>query len=133
MTRFAALLLVLVACAPSDEGVPCAEYAASSVTLSVVGPDGAPLVATITATDADGQQVEVQCADGGDAETCTEWSVGWEVDGEITIEASADDGCNTGTGSVVVDVPLTEDECHVVTQTATLTVDEWTDLDCGER
>lgn len=131
MTRLAALLL-LVACAPTEEGVMCAEYAASSVSLSVVGPDGAPLVATITATDEDGAAVQVDCVGGGAAETCTEWTVGWEVDGEITIVASAYDGCNYGEGSVVVDVPLTEDGCHVVPQEATLTVDEWTDLDCGE-
>ena len=90
-----------------------------------------PLVATVTAVDADGNDVDVSCADGSDGTTCTDWIVGYEVEGEIVVTADAYDGCNDGTGSVTVDVPLDEDGCHVVQQEATLSVDEWTDLDCG--
>ncbi len=121
------LLLSLVAC-PTE--VACTDLAAASALVHVVGPTGDPLVATVTATDADGNDVDVHCADVS-TDTCTDWVVGYEVQGEITITADADDGCNTGTGSVTVDVPLDDDGCHVVQQEATLEVAEWTDLDCG--
>lgn len=134
MPRFFALSAALVALASlpgCEEPLACDTSATASALVHVVGPDGGPLAATVTAVDADGNEVDVMCADGDDAATCTSWVVGWEVEGEITISASASDGCNTGTGSVTVDVPLEESGCHVVTQEAELVVDAWTDLDCG--
>lgn len=128
MIRFFLFLPLLAGC---PMGKMCTDLAAASALVHVVGPDGAPMVATVTAVDADGNDVEVTCADGSDGTDCTDWIVGYEVEGEIVITADANDGCNDGTGSVTVDVPLDEDECHVVQQEATLTVDEWTNLDCG--
>ncbi|MFZ5481835.1 MAG: hypothetical protein ACOZNI_34055 [Myxococcota bacterium] len=120
-------LLIALAC---YEETACTDLAAASSLVHVVGPDGEPLVAEISAVDEDGNPVEATCA-GADPEACTNWIVGYEVAGEIEITATADDGCNTGTGVVIVDVQMDEDGCHVVQQEATLTVDEWTDLDCG--
>jgi hypothetical protein len=71
----------------------------------------------------------VVCA-GADPDACTDWVVGYEVSGEITISAEAYDGCNYGNGSLVVDVPTDDTGCHVAHQEATLSVLEWTDLDC---
>lgn len=120
-------LLFLVAC-PSSE--ICTDLAAASSLIHVVDTEGNPLVAEIIAVDADGNDVEATCA-GADVDACTDWIVGYEIQGEITIAAEVYDGCNTGTGTVTVDVPLDDTECHVVQQEATLVVDEWTDLDCG--
>lgn len=121
-------LLLLLAC-PAPEEVLCTDMAAASALVHVVGPTDEPLVAEVTAVDADGNDVEVVCA-VEDTESCTDWTVGYEVAGEITISAEAYDGCNYGNGVVVVDVPMDEDGCHVVMQEATLHVDEWTDIGC---
>ncbi len=122
------MLLLLAACFADEQA--CTTLAAASALVHVVGPDDQPLVAELSAVDADGNDVSVECADGGT--DCTDWIVGWEVEGEITITADADDGCNTGTGVVVVDVPLDESGCHVVQQEATLAVTDWTDIGCPE-
>ena len=123
-----ALLPLLAAC---EEAVRCSVEARPSALVHVVDPSGNPVVATVLAVDADGNEVFVGCAEGGDAATCTTWSVGVEDAGAITVSASVYDGCNDGTGSVVLDVPLDEVGCHVVTQEAQLVIEAWTDLDCG--
>lgn len=128
----ALLLALFPGCA--DEQV-CTDLAAVSAQVAVVDEDGVtPLVATVTATDEAGRAVEVSCADATvDAAACTEWIVGYEVSGRITIHGEATDECgNTGTGDVVVDVPMDDAGCHVVQQSATLTIAEWTDLGCPD-
>lgn len=117
------LLALFTGC---DTSVACTDLAVASATVEVVGP-----VASLTATDEDGNDVAVECADSVDASACTTWIVGQEVAGVIHIEASAYDGCNTGYGEVDVTVEMDADGCHVVTETATLTIDTWTDNDCG--
>jgi hypothetical protein len=130
MSRLALLLAPLPLLSACVE-VACDDYAAASALVSVVGEDGStPLVAVVTAEDGEGNPVDVSCA-GADPDACTEWIVGYEVEGQITVRAEADDGCNLGTGTLVLDVPMDEDGCHVVQQEGTLVVDEWTDLDCG--
>jgi hypothetical protein len=114
------------------EEVACTDLAAASARIDVVGPTGDPLVAELSATDEDGDDVTVECADGADPSSCTTWIVGYEVSGTLHIEATADDGCNTGYGEVDVTVEKDADGCHVVMETATLAVEEWTDLACGE-
>ena len=128
MTRLLPFVLFLAACPPAE--LVCTDLAAASSLIHVVDADGAPLVAEVTAVDADGNTVEPTCADA-DPENCTNWIVGYEVEGVIEIHAEVYDGCNTGTGSVTVDVPIDESGCHVVQQEADLVVSEWTDLDCG--
>lgn len=122
-------MLLLLACASAEPGVACTEIAAASSLIHVVDESGAPLVAEIAAVDEEGNAVTAECAN----EACTDWIVGYEVVGEITITVNAYDGCNYGTGVVVVDVPLDEEGCHVVQQEATLEVGEWTDLGCFEE
>ncbi len=122
------LALALAAC--TAPGTMCTDYAAASTLVHVVGEDGStPIVAEITAVDEDGNPVEATC-DGPDPDACTDWIVGYEIAGRITISAEAFDGCNYGNGTVTVDVPMDEDGCHVVQQEVTLTVGEWTDLGC---
>lgn len=123
------LLATLLACA-SDPPVACTEMAVASVQLDVVGPDGLPLDTEVTATDASGAPVEVMCADGDTGGFCSHFVVGYEVAGAIHIHAQAFDGCNTGTGDVDVTVALDASGCHVVTQSVTLPVSDWTDMAC---
>lgn len=128
---FALLPLLSIAGCGDEEGV-CTEEAVSSVDVHTVDRDGVTeLVAEVTATDADGNSVEATCAEADTGAGCSHWIVGWEVAGEITIHATGTDGCNSGSGQATVTVEMDEAECHVVTQELTLTLDEWTDLDCG--
>jgi hypothetical protein len=128
MSRLLPFFLFLAAC-PSGE-TACTDLAAASSLIHVVDAEGNPLVAEVVGEDADGNVVEATCADA-DPANCTNWIVGYEVEGVIVVRAEADDGCNTGTGEVTVDVPIDADGCHVVQQEADLVVSEWTDLDCG--
>ena len=128
---FALVPLLSLAGCDAGEKLVCTEEAVSSVSVRTVGPDGEDIPSDVTATDADGNPVEATCADADTAGGCSRWTVGWEVAGDITIHATASDGCNTGTGEATVTVEMDESGCHVVTQDLTLAVDEWTDLDCG--
>lgn len=126
------LLLALFAGCSTEPQV-CSDFLAFSATIDVVDENGDPIVATVTATDEDGNDVTVRCADGSDTgDTCTTWIVGEEVAGKISIHAEATRDCNTGTGDLEVDVPMDDQECHVVGQTGTLSVTDWTDLGCLE-
>lgn len=126
----AVILAALLACTPVSEPHMCTEIAVSSVMLDVVGPDGAPLAAEVTATNAAGTPVDVMCAEPDSGSDCTRFVVGYEVSGPIHIHAQAFDGCNTGQGDVDVTIAMDEAGCHVVTRSVTLAVDEWTDLAC---
>ena len=124
------LLLALFA-GYSTEPQVCTDLLAFSATIDVVDENGDPIFATVTATDEDGAAVNVRCADGSDTgDTCTTWIVGEEVVGKISIHAEATRDCNTGTGDLEVDVPMDDQDCHVVGQTGTLAVTNWTDLGC---
>ncbi len=130
MSLFIAAFALFTGC--STEPQACTEIAMSSVVIDVVDENGDPIVATVTATDADGNDVQVSCADATvDATACTSWVVGYEIDGKITIHGEATRECNTGTGDLTVDVPMDDAGCHVVGQTGTLELTEWTDLGCG--
>jgi len=126
-------LLSLLACEDLNPGggQSCTELAAASVMLTVVGPDGEPMDADVSATDADGNEVQGHCSDLGEA-PCSEWVVGYEQRGKITIVAEAFDGCNYGTGTVVVNIAMDDDECHVVGQQVELAVEQWTERICTE-
>ncbi len=123
-------LVGLLACGDHDGA--CTTIAISSATVHVVGADGTtPQAAEVTATDADGNPVQVECSGSADtAGECTDWIVGWEVAGVITIHAETYNGCNYGSGDATVDVPMDDAGCHVVPQETTLTLGTWTDLSC---
>ncbi len=127
MIRSALLACALLGC--GDPPADCTDIEAASTLVHVTGEGDEPLVAEVTAVDADGNDVDVVCA-GDDADACTDWTVGYEVTGEITITGDAYDGCNYGNGVLVVDVPLDESGCHPVLQEVELEVLEWTDRDC---
>lgn len=130
MSLFIAAFALFTGC--STEPQVCTDMLAFSATIDVVDENGDPIVATVTATDEAGNDVVVRCADGTDTgDTCTQWIVGDEVAGKITIHGEASRECNTGTGELVVDVPMDDEGCHVVGQTGTLEITEWTDLGCG--
>ncbi len=135
MTRSLSLLpfLVLVACDAGEKQGACTDMAASSVLVHLVGEDGVtPIVGEISATDEAGNRVDTECATSDTGGVgCSDWIVGWEVSGKIEIHATATDLCNDGAGSATVDVPVDEAGCHVIPQEITLTIGEWTDLDCG--
>lgn len=122
-------LLALFGC--GEEEVMCTEMAAVSAMVHVVDSEGNPLAAEVTATDAAGQPVQAVCAEMDASDGCSDWNVGYEVEGVIEIHAEVYDGCNYGSGDGSVDVPLDESGCHVVGQDLTITIGEWTDLDCG--
>lgn len=118
---------------PIDSGwddtgwVACTEMAAASVVVSVVDPAGAPVRATsVTWSHGDTDVAnQAECMD----EMCSSWVAGWEVAGDITVNATlhedTPDPCCWISDSAVqtVHVPMTADGCHVVTQSVTLVLD----------
>jgi hypothetical protein len=117
-----AALSLLVACGDKDAedsgpgGVACTEEARSSVTVALVDAAGAPI-------PAEAEPVVEYAVDGGAAVPCdsldggASFVCGYEVDGALTISASA---TGFAPASEVVEVPMTEDGCHVVSQSLTL-------------
>lgn len=107
--------------------VACTEIAMSSVMVSVVDPAGAPVRATsVTWSHGDTDVAnQAECLD----EMCSTWVAGWEVAGDITVNATLQedtpDPCCWISDSDVrtVHVPMTADGCHVVTQSVTLVLD----------
>lgn len=105
-------------------GVACDEMAVSSVLVHVVSETGAPMSAQQVTWQAEGMDEEqpADCAD----DACSTWIAGYEVDGEIRVEATAvlpaeRPGCVwEGQTSGSVTVPMTADGCHVITQELTL-------------
>lgn len=104
------LLMLLAACteAPEEEGISCTTDARTSVRVTVLDVDGMQTnEATVTYTK-DG--MSQACEVGGDSI----YNCGFEVAGELTIEAVGLDASATET------VTVTEDECHVETQEITM-------------
>ena len=105
----------------------CAEYAAASVLVSVVDPQGAPVRAdaVIYSVPWSDEPLDAECADPD----CTQWIAGWEIEGEITVEAILDHTDDGGvcqiqdSESATLSVPMSDDGCHVTTQYLTLTLD----------
>lgn len=115
---------------PVDTGVEtgCTDIAYSSVVVDVVDPNGAPLSGadvTWTPTGSGATPEAAQCAN----DDCTEFVAGWEVSGAIdvmaTLHEDTEDPCCwvDDTTTSTVEVPLTADGCHVLTQYVTLTLD----------
>jgi hypothetical protein len=113
-------LLLLSLCACFERQYDCDDMAALSVEVTVESSDGEPM-----------QDLEVRYTGPGDAEPrpCEDsgstWLCGWEVAGEILIEASA-----TCHGAVSETVVVSENECHVEQQDLQLMLDP---VDCTQE
>lgn len=120
MKRICPILLGLAALTGCEEPV-CTEIAMSSVTVQLLDPSGQPIL---------GAQVQYSVEDA--LSDCFEWDDGWyacgyEEEGDITVLASAE-GYLDAEGSVFVEA----DECHVVTESLTLTL-EPDDVACTQE
>ena len=93
-------------------GVDCTSIAIPSVSVAVVDEAGVAVPdADVTYTG--GSFVDAPCNEGPDGT----WSCGFEVPGEIMIRAVAD-----GFAPVEQEVFVDSDECHVITETVTVTL-----------
>lgn len=121
-SRFALLLAPLLAssvtaCGPLT-GVACTEEARTSVTIQAVDADGAAVPdAVVTYTIDGGAQRSAECSPGPSGAGCDQWSAGLEESGLFVITAT-DPAGPAGTATVVVG----EDECHVISESVTVTV-----------
>ncbi|MCY1083578.1 Ig-like domain-containing protein [Archangium lansingense] len=118
--RIAAILTlsaVLSACSNPDETF-CTLEARASVQVSVVDTKGNPQRdARVTFTLDGGAEQQALCNGSEQAQgNCDTWVTGYEQPGDYVITATSADGQRTARQSVSV----TEDECHVQTQTVTL-------------
>lgn len=115
--RAAIPLLLLPLCACFERQYDCDAMAALSVEVTVQSGDGAPLDGLEVRYTGPGDPESRPCDDAGST-----WLCGWEVAGEILIEASAD--CH---GDVSETVVVPENECHVDQQDLQLMMDP---VDC---
>ncbi len=101
-------------------GVACTTEARSSVTVKVVDAQGMPVSdAVVTYTVDGGASQNAECVNPvGGMGNCQEWVAGYEVAGDFVITAASADGTKMATQMVTV----TKDQCHVISQTATLTL-----------
>ena len=122
--RIAAILTlsaVLSACGNPEQSL-CTLEARASVQVTVVDPRGNPQRdARVTFTRNGGPEQQALC--NGNQQTqgnCESWVTEYEKPGEYVITATSADGQRTARQSVSV----SEDECHVRTETVTLTLPE---------
>ena len=120
--RIAAILTLsalLPACGDFNQTF-CTAEARASVQVNVVDPQGNPQRdARVTFTLDGGPEQQALC--NGSEQTqgnCDSWVTGYEQPGDYVITATSADGQRTARQSVSV----TEDECHVQSQTVTLTL-----------
>jgi hypothetical protein len=109
-----AVLAVAAACEPVG-GRDCTLMAVSSVTLNVENEAGARISGSTATYSVDGGEPVACEALGGNGD----FVCGWEVAGDLTITASAP-GYQEASQTVTVEA----DECHVVTEELTLTLQE---------
>lgn len=104
----------------SGGGIACTTEARSSVTVKVVDAQGMPVTdAVVTYTVDGGASQNAECVNPlGGMGNCQEWVAGYEIAGNFVITATSADGMKTATQMVTV----AKDECHVISQTATLTL-----------
>ncbi|MDC0744478.1 hypothetical protein [Polyangium mundeleinium] len=105
-------LISLAACSPSSDEVACTTIAAISVTVDVVDSTGAPV------TDAD----LTYTVNGGPSKPCEQvvensYDCGVEESGNFVITATRDMATKSA------NVTVTADECHVIGQSLTMTLD----------
>ena len=93
--------------------VDCTAEAVASVLLEVVDEEGVPIPdATATWSSLDGDTDAQDCVSHAEGLVC-----GYEVAGQIELEASA-----PGYASETYEVTVEEDECHVITESVSLTL-----------
>jgi hypothetical protein len=103
----------------SPSGVECTTEARASVQVTVVDVMGvAVLDATVTFSVDGGVEEDAECVRTAAAGGCEEWVAGFERAGAFVVRAVSADGATKDEESVTV----TKDECHVTTQTVTLTL-----------
>lgn len=117
MRTLTLLGLVLAATACEEQPLVCTDLLASSVSLTVESADGLELE-NIQATFTAGNFVDEPCDVMGDANNS--FVCGWEVEGPMTIQVSAD---GHESASVQVDVDMSDDGCHVVNETVLVELD----------
>ncbi|PTL77098.1 hypothetical protein [Vitiosangium sp. GDMCC 1.1324] len=97
----------------------CTLEARASVQVRVVDARGTPQRdARVTFTRDGGPEQQAMCAGAGTQGNCDTWVTEYERPGEYVITATSADGQRTARQSVSVG----EDECHVLTETVTLTL-----------
>ncbi len=121
--RHACLLLVisavLPACARPDSF--CTLEARAAVQVTVVDTQGGILRDARVTFTVDGGPEEQALCNGSQLQTappCDRWVTGYERAGEYVITATSADGTRTARTQVTV----SEDECHVKTETVRLTL-----------
>lgn len=103
----------------SSGGVACTTEARASVQVTVVDVMGvAVLDATVTFSVDGGAEEDAECVRTAAAGGCEEWVAGFEQAGAFVVRAESADGAAKDEESVKV----TKGECHVTTQTVTLTL-----------
>ncbi len=123
MTRTALVLplLALFGC-PGKEEVMCTEIAIASVIVNVSTEGGETVAPTVTYTVDGAEPVACESFSAG------QYTCGYEVDGDITVLVTADGYQDV---EETVTVGLTEDGCHVSTETVdAVLVPE--DVDCTD-
>jgi hypothetical protein len=97
-------------------GTACMEYAAASVTVYVVDPDGNPIRPDgVTWREEGGAWQDGECVNEPD---CTTWVAGWEVAGDVDVCVCHLDQCACTT----VTVDMEPDGCHVEGQELTVEI-----------
>ncbi|MCK6587603.1 MAG: hypothetical protein HUU21_25105 [Polyangiaceae bacterium] len=117
--------LLWAACGDDGDGtggaggqVACTLEARSSVSVKVNDAMGIPVLDAIVTFSVDGgAEQDAECVQTAAAGGCEAWVAGWEVAGTFEIKAVSADGMSQDTETVVV----TKDECHVISQSVTLT------------
>lgn len=103
-------------------GLACTEEARSSVDVTVVDAMGMAQKDALVTFSVDGaadEEAECISLSGGGAGPCDSWVAGYERSGSFTIKASSADGTKHAQKTVTV----AADECHVITQIVTLTLE----------
>ncbi len=120
ITSVLAVSAVLSACSPLPGQGFCTLEARASVQVTVVDARGTPQPdARVTFTLNGSPELQALCNGSQQAQgNCDTWVTGYEQPGEYVITATSADGQRTVRQSVSVD----EDDCHVETQTVTLTL-----------
>jgi hypothetical protein len=115
MMTLPTVMLLLVACEPSDDGRGCDEMAAASVTVSVYNQAGAAHAPDKVTYDVDGLgEVDCEALDTN----ATEFICGWEETGEFTVRVY--DGADVYIEELTLE--LSFDGCHVQGQFVDVTV-----------
>lgn len=97
----------------------CTTEARSSVDVSVVDATGAVQKdAKVTFSVDGGADEPAECVGPSGGGACDAWVAGFERTGSFTVKAESADGTKQASQTVVV----TADECHVVSQSMTLTL-----------